>query len=92
MALSGHKLPLRLAILLLKFHPFPPNPSYARNNSQPHSVIIKTQRSSHPHPTTWWIHTHMEIFDILADHLYRYPAYVDAMAFHLNSPVDSSLL
>ena len=85
MAFAGHELPLRLALLPLELSLLPPNPSQARDKSQPHRFIVKVQRRGHPHPTTRRVDAYVEILDGLVDDLDRYPTNVEAGACGFSS-------
>ena len=84
MAFTSDKFPLGLPILVLEFRLIATNPAQPRNNSHPHRVIIKTERSCHSHPAVRRVNPNMEVFDVLVDHVDRSPPYLNAVSFPLS--------
>ena len=76
-AFAGDHLALRLAVLLLECGLLAPDPAQARDDGQPHGLIIEAQRRGHAHPPVRRVDAHVEVLDVLAHDLDGDPADFD---------------
>src|SRR6266498_661828 len=66
MALARNKLACRLALLVLKFGLLTLNPGQPGDSKEAHSLVVDPQWRSHTYPSSWWVDSEMQVFDVFA--------------------------